>query len=205
MSGDVFCSPPAGWWSFCLYPLLLLQDSFLHTWNLVSSGEVQSLFQLCVSPLSCLFILLYSPRSVPQLCCHPQLTLKCNSLSDVHSGHTHAEPLPLQPEEQRHKEGSEIILCEGNYNIVQALKKCPCLQRSKPQGQKIWSFDQRFEVILFFLFISWHFYFFHLNFSIQVTPFIKLSALWHFFPLLFSYFSKFIPVMDQNICKFPLA
>ncbi|ELK08123.1 Olfactory receptor 7A17 [Pteropus alecto] len=36
---------------------------------------------------------IYKPRSVPQLCCYPQFTVKCSSLSDVHCGDTHAEPL----------------------------------------------------------------------------------------------------------------
>ena len=84
-------------------------------WNPINSREVQSLFYLCVSPLCCLLILLYRCRSDPQLCCCPQLTCRCTSLGDVHRGHTHAEPLHLQSQEQRHKGGFEKIPWDSSY------------------------------------------------------------------------------------------
>ena len=57
-------------------------------------------FSTCASHVSgCLLILLYSLRSVLYPCCYPQFTFKCNSLGDVHCGHTRAEPLHLQSEE----------------------------------------------------------------------------------------------------------
>ncbi|MBZ3886067.1 Olfactory receptor 7A10 [Sciurus carolinensis] len=65
----------------------------------ISSGQVQSLLHLCFSPLRGLLILLHRPRCVPPFCCDPKLTFDCNSLSDVHCGHPHAEPLHLQSEE----------------------------------------------------------------------------------------------------------
>jgi hypothetical protein len=45
-----------------LHPVLLLHDSCLDPCNLISSGEVQSIFFLCISPLSCLLILKYKHR-----------------------------------------------------------------------------------------------------------------------------------------------
>jgi hypothetical protein len=39
------------------HPLLLLQECFLHPCHLISSGEIQSILHLCISPLSWLLIL----------------------------------------------------------------------------------------------------------------------------------------------------
>ena len=100
--------------------------------NPVSSGEVQSIFHLCISPLSCLLVLWYKPRCVSWLCWYPPLTVKYNSLSDVHCRHTHAESLHLQSQEQRHKEGLgknpwQVGISRAN---CMWLKKCPRMFKS---------------------------------------------------------------------------
>lgn len=71
-----------------------------------AQGRYTEFFTCASDLLSRLLIFLYKIRSVPQLWCYPQLTPNCTVLIDVHCGHTHTEPLHLQLEEQRHKEGS---------------------------------------------------------------------------------------------------
>ncbi|XP_040846033.1 olfactory receptor 7A10-like [Ochotona curzoniae] len=53
-----------------------------------------------VPSLCHLAILWHKHRCVPQCQRCPKISLNCSSLGDVHSGHPHAEPLHLQPEQQ---------------------------------------------------------------------------------------------------------
>ena len=59
-------------------------------------------FSTGASHLSVVFLLYSSVLGVYLSSAAIQLTLKCNSLSDAHCGHTHAEPLHPQSEEWRH-------------------------------------------------------------------------------------------------------
>ena len=78
------------------------------------------------------------------------LTVKCNSLYDVHHGHTHAEPLHLQSKVQRHKEVSEKILWDGSYKRTNChrVKESPFLKGAKHLSRNLIFFDQSVEVKL---------------------------------------------------------
>ena len=94
----------------------------LHSDIITSCPEITEYFSGFFTPLCLLW---YNARCISQLCWYPQLTVKCNSLSDVHCGHTHAEPLHLQSQEQRHKGGSEKIvwMADKHWIINLRLKK----------------------------------------------------------------------------------
>ena len=87
-----------------LFDIIYLYSKTVFCIHEISSSQGKyKAFSTCASHLSFYLplislILLHRFRSVPQLCCYPQLTLKRNSLSDVHCGHTYAEPLHLQSE-----------------------------------------------------------------------------------------------------------
>jgi hypothetical protein len=110
------------------------QDTFFHSYSLMSPGEVQSIFHLCISPPCCLLVLLHKPRCVPQFCCDSTLTLHCYCLSDIHHPHLHPEPFHLHFEIQRHQECSEKTYWDRNNKkpTVLRLNKCPWLQDSEP-------------------------------------------------------------------------
>ena len=148
---------------------------------------------------------MYSLWSVPQLFCYPQLTLKCSHLSDVHSGHTHAEPLHLQSEEQRHKEGSEKNHWDGSY--VRA--RCPGAEnmlmnlRLKFSGQKLLFLHLIFEIefVPTIYFLEFPFSWIKLLHTFKELTLLSSVLL----DIQFSLLSKLFPSLDQKYLKMSIT
>ena len=99
---------------------------------------------ISVSHLSVFSLFTITVQTVPLLCWYPQLTVKCNSLRDVHCGYICAEPFPLSLRYEDIKKALKIFfgmaVIEGL--IVIGLKKSSFLANCKAFEPEFILFDQ---------------------------------------------------------------
>jgi hypothetical protein len=114
----------------------------------------------------CLLILFYTFRSVPQCCWDTKFTLMLNSLSDIHCGHPHAEPLRLQSEEKDIK-GALKTLREYKIAYYPGTEIMLLIKIFKHHSEKVSNLIRLWKKKLS-RFIFWSFHFIDFNISIKV-------------------------------------